>query len=297
MRRVLRPCLLLLLALSLLTLPALADFGPKPQLTVRVKNAPEELYYLDILAEGSPVSTSGADMGLKWNYSYEELLALDQSLLDALRAAVPEGWHACLTQSGHQPPIWGQLTGEAKGSAMVHTFGYSGVPARYRLLLVTASGEVWLSDVTERQVLQSSVTLDWAEKTLTVPPVWMAFVLQFLATLLPTLLIEGLLLVLFGFSWRRNWKPFLLVNLLTQGGLTAATALLAVSSGVGFSYYLALLPLEAVILLAETAVYRRVLTGRSAAQATAYGVAANLCSALLGLLLAEPVWRFVVSIS
>ena len=46
--------LLFLLAAALLTVPVLADMGPKPQLTVRVENGPEELYYLDLLEEGEP---------------------------------------------------------------------------------------------------------------------------------------------------------------------------------------------------------------------------------------------------
>ena len=49
--------LLFLLAAALLTVPVLADMGPKPQFTVRVENGPEELYYLDLLEEGSPIHT------------------------------------------------------------------------------------------------------------------------------------------------------------------------------------------------------------------------------------------------
>ncbi len=45
--------ILFLLAVALLAVPVFADFGPKPQLTVRVENGPEELYYLNLLAEGA----------------------------------------------------------------------------------------------------------------------------------------------------------------------------------------------------------------------------------------------------
>ena len=55
MRRSLRSLLFLLLAVSLLTIPAFADMGPKSQLIVRVENGPEGLYYLDLLAEGPSV--------------------------------------------------------------------------------------------------------------------------------------------------------------------------------------------------------------------------------------------------
>ena len=43
---------LLALAAALLTVSAFADTGPKAQLKVLVKNAPEEPYYLDLLEKG-----------------------------------------------------------------------------------------------------------------------------------------------------------------------------------------------------------------------------------------------------
>lgn len=52
MRRLFRLTVLTALAACLLTNSASADMGPKPLLTVKVENAPGELYYLDLLAEG-----------------------------------------------------------------------------------------------------------------------------------------------------------------------------------------------------------------------------------------------------
>ena len=71
----------------------------------------------------------------------------------------------------------------------------------------------------------------------------------------------------------------------------------ALKEGVGFGYYLLFIPLELVILLAETVAYRRLFTETSKRRATVYGISANLCSAVLGWFLAEPVWKFIVSIS
>ena len=45
------------------------------------------------------------------------------------------------------------------------------------------------------------------------------------------------------------------------------------------------------------AAYRAALKGRSKRRAFLCGLCANVCSAALGYFLAEPVWRFVVSIS
>lgn len=292
MKRFLRILSLIFLALLLLTVSALADSGPKPQLIVRVENAPEELYYLDLLEEG----TAGGSGYL--SRREDEKTELNPELVETLLSAVPEGWHACTLQFTSGAPIWGDILGDFLGNGQhIHTFGYMGVPRTYRIIIATESGETWVSGTYTRQALQSSVTVDWADRSVTIPAIWVGYVLQFLATCLPTLLVEGLLLLAFGFSWRRNWKPFLLVNLITQGALALYFSVQAVQSGVNIWYFFLFLPAEIVIVLVESVIYRRHLTGQSDTRAFFYGITANVCSALLGWYLMEPVWRFVVSIS
>ena len=277
--KILRTCLLLMAALSLLTTTALADMGPKPELRVRVENAPEEPYYLDLVAEGD------FEEG-RSNLTDEERAELDEGLLQSLLDAVPEGYHACLAQ-GTGAPMWGKLSGQDG----LHVFSYVGVPGTYRILIVTKGGEYWLSDPMTRPVLQSSVSVDWADKTVSTPPVWLAYALQFLATFLPTLVIEGAVLLLFGLSSKKNWRIFLLVNLVTQVGVFCSLGLTALREGVGLGYYLLFLLVEVVVVAVETLLYRRLLTGASRGRATAYGFTANLCSAAATWLLAYPVWN------
>ena len=295
MKRSFRSLLFFALAASFLTVTAFADMGPKDQLAVKVVNAPEEPYYLDILAEGNYEDSEDLFDGLEWSYSGGEAAALDQDLLEALRAAVPEGWHACTAEGSTGAPMWGDLFPDEDG---VHIFGYHGVPDTYRILMVTKSGQVFLSGVCARTVLQSSATVDWAAKTVTIPPTWVGYVLQFLATFVPTILVEGILLLLFGYgTQRRNWLRFLTVNLLTQGALALAMAYSAMQHGVTGWSLLPFILMEILITIGEAALYSHLLTGHSRGRAVLYGLAANLCSALLGLHLAEPVWKFVVSIS
>lgn len=303
MKRTLRILALLCLSAIFLTVSALADSGPKPLLTVRVENAPEEGYYLDLVAEGEYEGhTYGSGeseySGIDWSYSDEEAAALDTELLDALRAAVPEGYHACTAEGTGGAPMWGELEGTPTGrqGESLHTFRYFGVPDTYQILIATAGGDTYLFPPCTRTALQSSVTVDWADKSVEVPPAWIGYVLQFLCTLLPTLVIEGVVLVLFGFSWKQNRKPFLLVNLVTQGALAVYFSVTAVQSGVGWWYFFLLVPAEVVIAFVEGGLYTRLLTG-SRRRAFAYGITANLCSALLGLLTVEPLWRWIVSIS
>lgn len=305
-RNSLRALVCALLASLVLTTFVFADSGPKPQLTVRVENAPQEPYYLDLLAEGDwNESGESSNDGVDWSYHGKED-TLDPALLTSLRDNVPAGWHACVAQGTTGAPMWGELYAEgtdAFGNDL-HVFGYHGVPSTYRIILVTESGKVWISDTLERKVLQSSVTVHWSDDTehttVTVPSTVTGFLLQFLATLVPTLLIEGILLLLFQYSWKQNWKAFLLVNLVTQGVLAAASSVLNLQNGAAlWNYFLFLLPMEAVVLLIELYLYagRGLLSGHSKGRAALYTVAANLASAVLGYYLAEPVWRFVVSIS
>ena len=300
MKKSLRFCILPALTAILLTVSAFADTGPKPQLTVVMTNPPEEPYYLDLLAEGVWEHDGDADYsGLDWSYSDEEIAALDEELLDTLRSAVPEGWHACTAEGTNNAPMWGDLLGEDAGNGTrIHTFGYMGVPGTYRILLVTQSGETWVSDTYTRHSLQSSVKVDWASKTVSVHPVWAAYLLQFVCTLLPTLLIEGILLFLFGYRSRKSRHSFLLVNLVTQGAFAVFLAVSVMQHGVNawrtmFLY----LPIEVLITLAEVLLYRWLLTEQSKTRAAVYAVTANVCSASFGLWLIDPLWRFIVSIS
>ena len=305
-RKSLRTLVCALLASLALTTFAFADNGPKPQLIVRVKNAPQEPYYLDLLAKGDWGAEDGNSIdGIDWNYDGKED-TLDPDLLALLRENVPEGWHACVAQGTTGAPMWGELYAEgtdASGNAL-HWFGYVGVPSTYRIILATESGKVWVSDILNRRVLQSSVTVNWSDDTsavtVSVPSTIPGYLLQLVATLVPTLLIEGIILLLFQYSWKQNWKAFLLVNLITQGLLAIASSVYAIQSGPNmFSYLIFFLPAELFILIAEAYLYagRGMLKGHSKKRAAAYAVTANLISAILGYYLAEAVWRLVVSIS
>ena len=304
MKKSLRNSILLLLTAMLLTVSALADSGPKAQLTVKVVNAPSEPYYLDLLEKGDYQghtygSGDGDDTysGIDWSYSEEEIATLDDDLLDALRAAVPEGWHACTAQGTNGAPMWGDLIGSDAGGARLHTFGYHGVPDTYRIILVTKSGESWVSDTLHRATLQSSVTVDWAKRTASAPSAAVAYLLQFFCMLLPTLLIEGVLLYVFGYRSKKSWKRFLLVNLITQGGFAVYLAVTVLNHGVSGWSLLFYIPIELVITLAEVLLDRWLLTEKGKGRAMGYAIVANIHSATVGLLLIDPLWKLIVSIS
>ena len=249
MKRSVRILFVLALTLCALTVTAFADMGPKPQLTVKVEHPPQEIYYLDLLRETDHRPGS---------FKNETLNA---AMVTLLQDSVPSGWRACLAQPVSGAPIYGSLTGEPSGDTMLHTFRYFGVPDVYRVLIVTESGEVWMSDSCSRTALQSSATVDWETKEVSIPSIRMGYALQFLATFLPTLLLEG------------------------------------VQRGISWGFLSLLIPAEIVIVVVEAIAYVLLLKERDKEFALSYALAANAVSAVVGWLISEPVWRFVVSIS
>ena len=69
--------------------------------------------------------------------------------------------------------------------------------------------------------------------------------------LLPTLLIEGVLLLAFGYRSRRSWLVFLLVNLVTQGGFALYLAVTVLNHGVSGWSLLFYIPIELIIMVVE----------------------------------------------
>lgn len=286
---------LLLLFLALMTVPAAADIGPKPKLTIRVINAPSEPYYLDLLEKDDKASpNSYFKNNLAWSYG-DRVADLDQLMLRSLRDHAPEGWHCCLTEGSRHGPVGGNLYGENSDppEIQIHTFGYIGVPDSYRIITVTKSGLVQISRVDTRQALWSSVTYNYTSNRITVKPLFLAYILQFFSTFLPTLAIEGILLLLFQYSWKKNRKLFLLVNLSTQLFLSAICGVSSIRNGVGLFYFLLFIPVELIILTTEALLYSRLLNGQSRLRAVCYAVTANLYSMTAGLFTAYPVFIWI----
>lgn len=266
--------ILLLFILMIIPATAFADMGPKDSLTVYVKNPPKELYYLDLLAENNGGYTNIPD---------DQKGELNENMVKMLYSFKEDGWMPALTE-GTSAPMWGKLTGDADGDMMVHKFGYVGLPDTYRIIIVTESGDISVSKTLTRKALQSSVTYDFATGIAEVPPTYMTYIYQFLFTCSFTLLIEGLLLVLFGFKLKDNWKVFLITNVSTQIILTATVGATLVRNG-SLAAFLMKFPVEIVILILESIVFGLLLEGGTKMKRYGYGIAANIASWVFGVVM------------
>lgn len=265
---------LALLCLCCLILPARADMGPKPDLTITVVSAPEGACYVDLLYEG----------GEETLYTDLSTVDYDPELLSALHSLEGDGWVLACTTGTSGPPIFGDLLPNDAGQ---YVYSYFGLPQTFRLAVATQDGAQATEESYTRVRFHTNLVYDWSTNTLserTSTPVY--YLTQLASTLLPTLVLEGVVLLLFGFRQRRTWLVFLLVNLITQVGLHLFCngQVLAAAQG-NFSYYLLLMAVpELVIFAVEAVAYQALLQEHTHRRRVGYTLCANLASFLIGFL-------------
>ena len=273
--------LLLSLLLVCLVIPIVhADMGPKEALYIRVVNGPDEPLYIDLLAQGEP-----ADEDRPWNIEDGEY---DGAILARLRTLEGDGWVLAVTTGVDEitVPIFGDVVPLEDGTWY---FSYFGLPRTFRLAAATANEAKSTGEPLTRDRFYTNLVYDWEANTLTyatpTPLYWAA---QFASTLIPTLLVEGLILFLFGYREKRSWLVFLAVNLVTQFALHLVCAAMGVGTIMNFFwywlFYLFLLIPEVVIWCVEAAVYAFAATEGRRGRRIGYAFAANIASYALTFL-------------
>jgi len=273
----------ILIALSivlLLPFTACADVGPKPSIKLIVLNPPEDEYYLDLLIDYDKKSTYS---NIREDDEY------DENMISILREYNEDGWRPALV-TGTKAPLFGKLTGVREGDTMVHKFSYVGTPERFKVILVEKSGKVTVSEDIKRKAFESTVYYDYAKNKIWEASASLSYIKQFTMTFTATLIVEGIMLILFRFSLRKNWKPFIMVNLFTQILLTLIvfSAMYFAGSMAAFLLYI---PFEIGILLIETKLYKKYLKEHSIRRRILYAITANMISFLLGMWVILKVWQ------
>lgn len=263
----------LLLCLLCLIPPARADIGPKPEVTITVVNAPEGALYLDLLVQDAPTSSP-------WPKP-EDQNNLDPAILKSLHSLEGDGWVlAYTTGAASHAPVFGDVRPREDGTW--HYF-YIGLPETFRVAAATAD-EARAAEVPYTRDFVSNLVYDWQTNTVrAATPAPLRFLTRLAATLVPTLIIEGAVLWLFGFREKRSWLVFLAVNAATQLGLHLVTGAVLAQAGWHFlNYFLTVILQELVIWGAEAAAYVLLLKERSRARRVGYAFAANIASFVLG---------------
>lgn len=267
--------------LAVLPVSASADSGPKPQITIQVQNAPDGDYYVDLLIPGE-IPERDID-NIEWNHIDRASLPLD-----ALERDRMDGWHYAMLDGTPAPLFYNHPDKDT------FVFSYFGTPDTFRIAIYDDSQQkVNFSEVIKRTQLQQIFTCDFTDNAVKTGNPLLTYLKQFASSLLPTLLIEGILLLPFGFWDRRNAKLFLVVNIGTQLLLTVVTAA-CMWIGMPFYRYLVFAPLEFVIWIVEAVIYRKWLqTRRETAHPIVYALCANALSAAATLFSVHMVFPWV----
>ncbi|MBQ8603837.1 MAG: hypothetical protein IJ410_03210 [Oscillospiraceae bacterium] len=260
-----------------LSVTAFADMAPKPKITIKLENAPEGVYYMDLLApeyDSWPVEKEPDDE-IKEKY--------DEEMLEILFGMSGDGWYPAVSVKNSL--TWGELTSENG----VHTFSYH-PPSEFRVIIVTEDGNVSISEKIERKTFRTNITLDYTTMSHTVRPVWQVYPVQFLSSFIPTIIIEYLVLLAFGLKNKNNLRYFMLANLATQLALNIVISTMMIKDGWGaflFGWILLIGP-EALIAMAEGYIYSKKFTDCENGWRFKYGIRANFASAAATLICLQP---------
>ncbi len=274
MKKSFKVCILFAVCVSVLMLFAVnasADMGPKPSITINTGGTVGEKYYLDLLVDYNSEYK---------NLSEEEIAALDPEMYKTLSEYTDGTWYPAIAH-GTNAPLFGTVVPDDDGTSR---FIYFGTPDRFKVIIVTESGTVKVSDVVEKTVYQQSFALDFSDMTVTTDqsPA-KSYFLQFVKTFIPTVIIEVLLLWAFRLPMKKYIVPVLIVNFVTQLGLAAVLVWCERTS------YLTAIPAligaEILVMTIEAIAYIIIMKKERLWKRIVYAVTANLASALIGELL------------
>jgi hypothetical protein len=249
-----------------------ADMGPKPELKITVTHAPNEVYYLDLLVDSEYLINDPID-----NSQY------NPTMIEQLKSLEDEGWYPALV-NGTSMRMHGELEGSLTGGKMIHQFGYH-LPDRFRIIMVTASGKLTVSEVLTLESFYTALSFNATNGEITKPSLIVLYAIQITSTLIPTLILEFLILLLFKLYSKRNLIVFLIMNIITQLFLTFTVNTTLIKTGLLGAVFVLLL-VEGVIWIFEILVVWKLFDKqRKTGVRIAYALVANILSFILGFVL------------
>ena len=259
----------------------MADMGPKRSIEIKILNAPTEPYYVALLeptkyvADINDVSRfdhipEDHDWVREIFYEYDE---------DGFRLYTYAGGHNSIMYTGWHSDFY-------KGENII-SYGYM-VPSTFKVMIVTESGEVTVSNEITAKKFHSTCEYDYATNTLNevmIPSFGPDFFVETALYLHITLVVEGIVLLCFGLFRKKNLKYFLIVNLTTQFMLFVFNLISRIFVEVLIKHFALWLVMEVVIAGIETIWYSKKLVKKdgtvSKGRNIIYAITANLISAFI----------------
>jgi hypothetical protein len=261
----------LLLLLILFPVTASADMGPKPSVTINVRNFESQSYKLDLLVKESDTSLKYEN----FNKRYPE--TLKDTAIYKYREG---GWIAAHIRDSI---LWGSLTGtiDTSGNIMVHKFSYFGVPKTFKVIMEYDNGKVLVSDEITPGQFNAQVVYDAKSNKIYTIPNNMQDMINPIKLTVITILIELLLALIFRIS--PLWLV-VLVNFLTQVILQAfmyGTYYIVSPESIDITF----LVLEVIIPFVEYLLYKKFARPVNKKRLISYVITANIITLIVGILM------------
>jgi len=284
---------------------AVHALGTSNSITITVKNPPNELYYLDLLVENENMAKAFlTDIKSLTYYSiwykryFTEYPFEDDPMAQAMLGYLDRNLCPVLVfreYGTYLDYVYGSLTGKKSGGKMIHSFtgyfnGYKKQPD-FRIITVTESGEVKISDWCDSNAYNVRITYDYitGETSAIEEGDFYLFRLSPF-TLAAALLAEGLLLFAFGFKIRENLTVFLTVNVFAQVLLLALLTAFEVKLG-GLVSAMLYLPFEPFVFAVKSRIYEKKLKGGDKQRRYLYTFTASFAGyALMFLIIVFSKW-------
>ena len=276
------PGLAIMLAfLMCMFIPVHADTGPKPSLTIRCGGFGDNAYItvLSTVKEYGPHQALDAvDFQIREKEWYD-YAPVEKEIYIAFANETQR-----LNEAGEKLYFWGVVS----SCDTEYLFGYW-PPEEFRIL-------IWLQDTDEfilseetytRQAFRTVLKCDYTDGRIKVKDISSADITGkgFLFRILLTIAVEYAVGLLFMKYTSRSRLTVAAVNVLTQVILNVCLSLAALRLGTGMPAYVAVLVfLELLIILAESAIYRKVI-GEELSKPLMYSLMANALSFAAGYIM------------
>ncbi len=264
--------ILMITAMFFIPSEALADAGPKPSITVKAVNMPDSVCYMDLLVE---------DRYTEDDERFMDGDVYDRDMVSVLKSYNEGGWHSVTTY--RDGLVFGDIICEVKDGECTMIYGYM-VPDRFKIIVVGQDGETVVSNTVERKLFDSTVKFDYETGQAVEKAILPSVAGQFAVTLPLTLVLEGLVLLMFGFSLRKNKIVFPVVNIFTQILLLIAVTIGMLTMGLFGAIFVYIIS-EIVIFIIEGVLFGLLLKEHSVIRRVLFSITANIVSFAAGLIL------------
>ena len=255
---------------SLSYVPVFADVGPKPSITITIKNPPAETYYVALIYKHEPSH---------WFDGQDELNNEEQEIREYFENYYVDGY------SLFESPVGYNI--KRSNSEGKYEFYYM-VPDTFKVLIVTSDGKEYVSNEITTIAFDAECVYDVSagvlrENVITVRNVAKVSIRFFICFVL-TVAMEAFAMLIFSLTYHKNFDHLLIINLITQILLNVVT-IVTLKTNMGQLMMIIWLATEIAIIIIEAAYYCKRLQHKDGdchpVRNVIYGVTANILSLLI----------------